>query len=78
VPNRRKLIAISRKKFKKKTDYTLDETIQLAISCLSTVLSVDFKTTEVEVGIVSKSDPKFRVLTEQDLDRHLTAIAERD
>ncbi|XKL65041.1 hypothetical protein PGB90_005127 [Kerria lacca] len=66
------------KKIKKKQDYNSDEAIQLAISCLSTVLSVDFKPNEIEIGIVSKSDPKFRVLTEMEIDRHLTAIAEKD
>lgn len=47
------------KKIKKKQDYTYDEAIQLAISCLSTVLSVDFKPSEIEVGVVSKDKPKF-------------------
>ncbi|XP_063233806.1 proteasome subunit alpha type-6-like [Bacillus rossius redtenbacheri] len=66
------------KKLKKKQQYSSDEAIQLAITCLSTVLSVDFKPSEIEVGVVSKDNPKFRVLDDPELDRHLTAIAEKD
>ena len=66
------------KKFKKKSDYSDEETVQLAINCLSTILSVDFKRTDVEVAFISKDAPKFRVLTEAEIDAHLTAIAEKD
>ncbi|XP_046387439.1 proteasome subunit alpha type-6-like [Ischnura elegans] len=66
------------KKLKKKQEFSGDEAIQLAITCLSTVLSVDFKPSEIEVGVVSKDNPKFRILGEAEIDKHLTAIAEKD
>merc|ERR1711909_186197 len=66
------------KKFKKKEDLNKDETIQTAINCLSTTLSADFKPTEIEVAVVSKDSPKFKQLTESEIDAHLTAIAEKD
>jgi 20S proteasome subunit alpha 1 len=66
------------KKLKKKQEYSSEEATQLAIMCLSTVLSVDFKATEIEIGIVTKENPSFRVLSEAEIDKHLTAIAEKD
>lgn len=66
------------KKLKKRSELNENEAIQLAISCLSTVLAVDFKTSEIEIGIVTKSDPTFRTLNEEEIEVHLTAISEKD
>jgi 20S proteasome subunit alpha 1 len=76
------------KKLKNK-DYapgSWEEVVELGISALSTVLSVDFKKGELEVGIVGgpKADgsegveKEFRSLTEDEIEDRLQAIAERD
>jgi 20S proteasome subunit alpha 1 len=45
---------------------------------LQTVLNADLKPSEVEVGVCTKDNRKFRVLSAAEVDAHLTAIAERD
>ncbi|CAH7683990.1 proteasome subunit alpha type-6 [Phakopsora pachyrhizi] len=52
--------------------------IDLAITTLSTVLATDFKPNEIEIGIVSKENPEFRVLTEEEIDSHLQRIGDQD
>ncbi|OQN98556.1 putative proteasome subunit alpha type-1 [Cryoendolithus antarcticus] len=63
-----------------------EEVVELGIATLSTVLSVDFKKGEIEIGIVGgpRKDGKegteegFRSLTEEEIDERLQAIAEKD
>lgn len=66
------------KKIKKKSELSYEETVEMAISCLQNILSADFKSSEIEVGVVRTSDRKFKVLTEKEIDAHLTEIAEKD
>uniref|UniRef100_A0AAY5KHD2 Proteasome subunit alpha type-6 n=2 Tax=Esox lucius TaxID=8010 RepID=A0AAY5KHD2_ESOLU len=66
------------KKVKKKQDWTFKETVETAITCLSTVLSIDFKPSELEIGVITTEDPKFRILSESEVDTHLVSLAERD
>merc|ERR1712032_1961 len=63
---------------KKKLTLTGAETIQQAIGCLQTVMGMDFKPADIEVGVVSKSKDGFHRLTEAEIDTHLTVIAEKD
>jgi 20S proteasome subunit alpha 1 len=52
--------------------------IQQAIGCLQAVMGMDFKSGDIEVGLVSKNRPGFVRLTEAEVDKHLTDIAEKD
>nr|CBN08618.1 proteasome (prosome, macropain) subunit, alpha type 6 [Microcosmus squamiger] len=67
------------KKIKKKDGvWSFDHTVEVALSCLSSVLSADFKSSEVEIAAVSKNSPAFRVLSDTEVDAYLTALAEKE
>ena len=51
------------KQYKKKPEgYTTDEAIQTAIMCLQNVISTDFKSDELEIGIATTDNIFFRTL----------------
>ena len=51
---------------------------QLALQALQTVVSRDVKPSDVEVCVVRTQQPKVTRLTDDEIEAHLTAIAERD
>jgi 20S proteasome subunit alpha 1 len=63
-----------------------EEVVEMGISAMSSVLSVDFKKNEIEVGIVGGprkdgqegTETVFRALTEEEIDERLQSIAEKD
>jgi len=63
---------------KKDLKLTETETIQQAIGCLQAVLGMDFKPADIEVALVCKNRHGVIRLSEEDIDTHLTAIAEKD
>jgi len=63
---------------KKKMALPEAETIQQAVLCLQTVMGMDFKESDIEVGLVSKNRKGYVRLTEEEIRNHLDAIAEKD
>nr|CAG8436780.1 3105_t:CDS:2 [Entrophospora candida] len=55
-----------------------DEKGPQLFKCDPAVLSADFKSTEIEVGVVTKDDKKFRTLSVDEIDSHLQRIVEKD
>ncbi|CAL8074252.1 unnamed protein product [Calicophoron daubneyi] len=66
------------KELRKRENYTLDEAIEVAVKCLSHIHSMEFKPTELEIGVVSKANPVFRKLTVEEIDNLLNVMAEKD
>lgn len=66
------------KKIKNNPQYNYDECVRMAITAIQTVLSEDFKAHEIEVAVVTAASNKFRVLSNEEVEDHLTAISERD
>ncbi len=58
--------------------YGVDETVRTAIMCLGSVLGSDFRGSEIEVGVVEGKNGKFTVLSEEQIEAHLNAIADTD
>ena len=57
---------------------TMAKAIETAIIALQTVVGSDLKPTDLEVGVVTKAEPRFRQLTEAEIDTQLAAISDRD
>eukprot|EP01113_Clastostelium_recurvatum_P005263 TRINITY_DN1234_c0_g1_i1.p1 TRINITY_DN1234_c0_g1~~TRINITY_DN1234_c0_g1_i1.p1 ORF type:complete len:259 (-),score=62.17 TRINITY_DN1234_c0_g1_i1:75-815(-) len=66
------------KKVKGDPKFSTEETVMMVIQALQAVMSADFKATDVEIGIVTTADPRFRVLSSAEVDAYLTRLAERD
>ena len=55
-----------------------EDTVQLALACLQTVLGSDLKASDVEACVVRSDALKFTKLSNDEIEAHLTALAERD
>lgn len=57
--------------------YDTDQTVRYAIAALQSVLTADFKATEIEALVLRTGEPAY-ILTDDDIDKHLTVLAETD
>ncbi|KAI9597335.1 nucleophile aminohydrolase [Syncephalis fuscata] len=72
------VISYLEKKLKREPELNFEETIELAINTLASVLSADFKPTDVELAYVTSDDRQFRIMPTDEIERHLQRITERD
>ena len=87
-PKQQEALNLLEKKLKNKecAEGNWEDVVELGISTLSTVLSVDFKKGELEVGIVGGPrtgdkkgrEPLFMALKDDDIEERLQAISEKD
>ncbi|KAK7205866.1 proteasome subunit alpha [Myxozyma melibiosi] len=83
-PKQQEAMNYLEKKLKKKecAEGEWEAVVELAITALSSVLSVDFRKNDIEIGVVVKGDEgeesRFRKLTPDEIDERLVAIAEKD
>ncbi|CAJ0944517.1 unnamed protein product, partial [Mesorhabditis belari] len=66
------------KKLKKKSDFDKDGTIQCALEVLQESLGNDVRASDLELIYVTKDKRAFNKLTTEEIEAHLTIIANRD
>lgn len=77
-PKQQEATTYLEKKFKKMDHVNGDwkETVEFAISSLSSVLGTDFRKNDIEIGVATQGE--FRILTADEIDERLVTIAEMD
>jgi len=66
------------KKFKANPELKTKDTIETAIIALQNIVGSDLKPTDLEVAVVTKDNPTFTTLSEEQIEAHLTSISDRD
>lgn len=77
-PKQQEATTYLEKKFKKMdcVDGDWKATVEFAITALSSVLGTDFRKNDIEIGVATEGE--FRILTPDEIDERLVAIAELD
>lgn len=64
--------------FKETPELSTEKALQSAVMTLQTCVGYDLKSTDLEVALVTTSNPKFTTLDEAQIDRLLTSISVRE
>jgi 20S proteasome subunit alpha 1 len=66
------------REYKKRTDFSTDEVFKIAIRTLQNTLSTEFRSTDIEIAIVSNEERDVKILTPDEIERELAKIGESD
>ena len=66
------------REFKKKSDFSRDDAVRIAVKALQNTLSMEFRSTDIEIGIASVEDDYVKFLTPEEIEKELTRIGEID
>jgi len=66
------------RKTNNKDPQNLSACVETALLALSQALASDLKSNQLEVAIVTKENPVFRTLTNEEVDEHLNSMAEKE
>ena len=63
---------------KKGWDLSEEDAVKLAITTLQSVIGQEFKSNDIEIGLVSERNPKFTKLSVEQLEFYLNEVAKKD
>lgn len=66
------------REFKRKLDLSTDDALKVAIKTLQTTLSTEFRSTDIEIGLVTLEEPNVKILTPEETERELSKVGESD
>ena len=66
------------REYKKRSDFSTDEAIKVAIKALQTTLSTEFRNTDIEIAVVTQESPEVHLLNLEEIERELSKVGESD
>lgn len=66
------------REFKKRSELTRDEAMKVAVKALQNTLSMEFRKSDIEIGMVSAENCNVKILSEEEIERELIKIGEID
>lgn len=66
------------REFKKKSKLSRDEAVKVAVKALQNTLSMEFRSTDIEIAIATKTEPNIKIMTPKEIEAELTRIGEID
>ena len=66
------------REFKKKIKLSRDEAVKVAVKALQNTLSMEFRSTDIEIAIATKTEPNIKIMTPKEIEAELTRIGEID